>query len=116
MITSHLLEEAGAGVRLSVPRLTTNAFETAVLQILSSTSHRTHAHRIGSLARRTGGVRAAADSIETVAEHGTAHLQTIGDTHIGSSRLWDVYVALFLLLAGFLWLLRLCLTVFFCAE
>mmetsp|Transcript_107755 Transcript_107755/g.300326 ORF Transcript_107755/g.300326 Transcript_107755/m.300326 type:complete len:577 (-) Transcript_107755:128-1858(-) len=90
LITSYLIEEAGAGVRLSVPHLSASAFERAVLRVLSEDGFRQRAGRAGALGRLAGGISAAANAIEAVAEHGAAHLQIIGDQHADAARLWDV--------------------------
>jgi len=99
-VTVYLLEEAGAGIRMSVPKLSAPALADAVREVLFSPAYSEAARRVGDIARLAGGSRAAADFLESVVAHGAQHLQTIQDQMPAAGRLWDVRVMLLALLFG----------------
>jgi len=94
LITAFLVEEAKAGARLPVTRFSADLLVGAVLKVAFDKEHRANMVRIGLLGRRAGGVQTAADELESVAEHGVGHLQTLADSQEGASRVWDVRAAL----------------------
>eukprot|EP00450_Noctiluca_scintillans_P015598 CAMPEP_0194527098 /NCGR_PEP_ID=MMETSP0253-20130528/63087_1 /TAXON_ID=2966 /ORGANISM="Noctiluca scintillans" /LENGTH=541 /DNA_ID=CAMNT_0039371987 /DNA_START=182 /DNA_END=1810 /DNA_ORIENTATION=- len=94
LITAFLVEEAKAGARLSVTRFSADLLVGTVLKVAFDEEHRANMVRIGLLGRRAGGARAAADELESVAELGVGHLQTLADSQEGASRVWDVRAAL----------------------
>ncbi|CAE8651692.1 unnamed protein product, partial [Polarella glacialis] len=69
--------------------------QEAVQKIVASLPEfREAARSIGSLGRRAGGVRAAANALESAADHGVMHLQTIADLNPEAARTKDVLLAI----------------------
>jgi len=106
LISAFLIAEAGAGVRLSVPRLSSSTFQEAVRKVVSNESYSGNAQRLGTLGRRAGGMMLAADALEAVAIHGSEHLQTLVDLNPPAANVWDVRAVMIAVPVGvvfFLW-------------
>eukprot|EP00933_Yihiella_yeosuensis_P028947 TRINITY_DN22707_c0_g1_i1.p1 TRINITY_DN22707_c0_g1~~TRINITY_DN22707_c0_g1_i1.p1 ORF type:complete len:473 (+),score=66.35 TRINITY_DN22707_c0_g1_i1:95-1420(+) len=94
LVTARLIVEVGAGLRLSVPSLDSESFSQALQHLVSEPDFVRNARKIGGLARRAGGAKAAADYLEAATDYGVAHLQTIVDLQPKAARQWDVFLVL----------------------